>query len=393
MFILCLRPYYVQVNPVLNDIWKYGMASFAVVSIIQVFLINRMKNTSCLYLFCVSYLIGTIHADNGDISGAFSYCAQIILANNVGIILKHCNSRRALSLISSLIALCIYFDCILGALQLPILLGKDNVYTLWGYDNYAAYVLLPLIAAKCGIDYYIHGKLVFNDYCCVILMIIYKLYTLSLNAIVFFSMYFVLLVVIKNYDLLIKRLKLWHVLAANILLITLIVKFEVYKKFEEVLKYLGKGNNFGYRADFWKRTVRILLETPVFGYGKYQGSFFATLIGYNPIYYLATTHAHNFILDLWLQTGIVGMSLYYLYVYKCLRGVTIKPASLSERIILLGIIVYYLMGLVDAYPFISTSYFLLGLYGFTQYMVETPRIGEKSQRYDLILIKPNNRPL
>ena len=107
------------------------------------------------------------------------------------------------------------------------------------------------------------------------------------------------------------------------------------------LEATGKDPTFSGRTDIWSAVIGAIRDRPIVGYGR-GGLFFAPAneetvllwreIGFDP------PHAHNGVLDIWLQLGIVGTVLYLLLFASTIR-VSVDSYLRGERFGMLGLLV------------------------------------------------------
>lgn len=91
--------------------------------------------------------------------------------------------------------------------------------------------------------------------------------------------------------------------------------------FENIIyNVLGKSYTWKGRLIIWEEIFGLIREKPLLGYGYYNNSV-GQLVGFG--------NAQNGILKLWIDTGIIGVVLYCLIVWKCFQRP--KRTFLFER--------------------------------------------------------------
>jgi exopolysaccharide production protein ExoQ len=95
-----------------------------------------------------------------------------------------------------------------------------------------------------------------------------------------------------------------------------------YLAVDPILNALGKDRSLTGRTAIWKASIRAIVERPLLGYG-WGGVFTGNDL--EPTYTIQrrtkflTPHAHNAVLNLWLQLGIVGVILMSIIIVGLLR--------------------------------------------------------------------------
>lgn len=109
-----------------------------------------------------------------------------------------------------------------------------------------------------------------------------------------------------------------------------------------VTQWLGKDVTLTSRFSIWERTIEIFRENWLFGVGrgvqiKYINSWGRTRIG---------SEAHNFLLELLLEGGVVGLVLFCVYFWLAVRKLDMN--SKLHRVVLMANIVILINGLVES---------------------------------------------
>jgi exopolysaccharide production protein ExoQ len=90
-----------------------------------------------------------------------------------------------------------------------------------------------------------------------------------------------------------------------------VAAFLMYQNVASILEFLGRDSTFTGRTDIWEAVFDSILRRPLLGYG--YGAFWNGLQGESANVILAcgwaVPHAHNGFLEVWLQLGMVGLSL------------------------------------------------------------------------------------
>jgi len=133
------------------------------------------------------------------------------------------------------------------------------------------------------------------------------------------------------------------------------------------------GNTVWERTQLWKGTWNMIKEHPVMGFGI--NTFSDYFPKYKPPGYPDLRYAHNSYLQMWSETGVIGLGVFLALVFVILRGSwrnlrkKIKDAG-SDGFILLGAITGYIAFLTHA----SVDTGLYSLVLVTQFWVMTAYI-------------------
>ncbi len=123
--------------------------------------------------------------------------------------------------------------------------------------------------------------------------------------------------------------------------------------------FLGKRSSLIGRMLAWDRTLKIISDSPLFGYGI-KDSFFR-VAEYNVGW--AAIHAHNMLLEILYQSGVVGICLWTLIVIIAGKRVYKCCDKEENKIIAIAFLGWCVATLVE--PF--TSCFLMGMFVIAYY--------------------------
>jgi len=88
-----------------------------------------------------------------------------------------------------------------------------------------------------------------------------------------------------------------------------------------LLSVMGRDTTFSGRTEIWKQVWRFILERPLLGWGYaafwrgIEGQSFEVVAAMRFIVF----HAHNGFLEIWLELGIVGLTLFVLSYLRAWR--------------------------------------------------------------------------
>ena len=151
-------------------------------------------------------------------------------------------------------------------------------------------------------------------------------------------------------------------------LLTVLVLFQVFVVFNgnglennEFAVYivndiLQKDITFTHRTDMWDSAMRVIIESPIWGWGFVKEEWFTSHMSsfaYGP---------HNFILSLFIFGGVLLFAVFIMIVYHTIISV---KAYINERIgqyVIFSSVCLYFMGLLEMYPFTIMFYILIVMY-------------------------------
>lgn len=367
LFIICIcifliRPYYVQINPTMNKIWAGMTCVLSAFLMFKVFKYKKLSRGKWLIAWLFVMLLATIKNQYYNIGGVISTFFQVVLAYNIGILFGIKKYRQTVEdILGKVIYIYILMDLFFGVSEFSVkILGLKPEQTFLGYDNYAAYIILPMIAIKWAISILKKGKLDKSDWICWGGEFIYKAVYMSFNAIVGLVLFLIIYIASRYHKKFKKFLKPQYAIIVVILLLFGIIKLHIHELFSGLFVAVGKGTTLGFRTVIWGKLVPKLGSIPIIGYGAVDSGFFQDTIGLSSIWDVEANHAHNFILEIWFTTGIFGVILYIIFLWRNLKRAS--HLNMSYGLILLnGIVVYFLMGFIDGYPGITTFYTLLAM--------------------------------
>lgn len=236
----------------------------------------------------------------------------------------------------------------------------ENDYTyLFGTDNYSAFATIPMLGAILFFDYkrknlFTKAKKVFL---CFGLCASY-VYTGAVTTAIM-SVVTVLAYIISKYNkFLLKFFTIKKVAVFCVLVLFLIMAFDIQNHILWLLRLVGKSakaTTLNSRTIIWEKAFNIIKQNIIFGIGELSAE---QVEGY-ALYGMG--HAHNLILDLLLKSGIVG-TISYLYFYLGFLSKYFRKALKSSGFILvITLIGYFVLSMMDDYPFVPYIYCCLGL--------------------------------
>lgn len=236
----------------------------------------------------------------------------------------------------------------------------ENDYTyLLGTDNYSAFATIPMLGAILFFEY--KRKSLFSRvkkvFLCLGLCASY-VYTGAVTAAIM-SVVTVLAYIITKYNkFLLKFFTIKKVAVFCVLVLFLIMAFDIQNHMLWLLKLVGKSakaTTLNSRTIIWEKAFNIIKQNIIFGIGELSVE---QVEGY-ALYGMG--HAHNLILDLLLKSGIVGTISYLFFYLGFLSKYFRKALKSSGFILVITLIGYFVLSMMDDYPFMPYIYCCLGL--------------------------------
>lgn len=362
MCIFIIRPYYIQINAILDFIWSVIAFILFVYSIYFVYKKRRQKQTYWLTLFVSIYLIATILNELNNLVSAVSAVGQVILAFNVMLIVQDLyNANSALKVVLHVLRTYLWIEIFCSLSGVYKILELEETMTFLGYDNYAAYILIPMLTVIWAIDALLFGTIPKLDILCWVGLLTISIKTFSINLILGLLIFIFAFFIVKYFKFLRNLLTPINAIIIVVALWIGIAVFRIHELMGGTLEALGKGSNFSFRTVIWSRVISIFPQIPIIGLGRQSAETFLNLIGLNPMYFSEANHSHNFFLEILVDFGIVGLIAFGGFVVNIIRGKKRILKALSTRILMVGIFTYILMGLVDGYPFTTPFYLMMGM--------------------------------
>lgn len=251
---------------------------------------------------------------------------------------------------------CIYINFILLHLHPEGLWIVDNTsyYLLGGNYNQMGRTIIPALAIA-GYYRIKYNKMKLN-YALLVICSLFTLFfveskTSIVGILLLLTFYF-----IKSY-----RLRKWLGLSFIIfyLLFQLVVVFVQQDLSDKkhityfVEEVLHKDLTFSNRTGVWTKSIKLIQESPINGYGYQSGSWYKER--------LEVTTAHNIILEQLITGGILGLSVFIIMIIAALRKYSMHPDS-AMQFLFLGLCTYFFMMIMEVYPMTYIVLLLILLY-------------------------------
>ena len=245
-------------------------------------------------------------------------------------------------------SICIYaqmFQCITNPDMWLIIGEKTNVGYLLG-GNYNSIGCRVLVALTTGILSLKMSKWWWINLVPLIVSGVAILFMVQSMTSVTCILLLILLCMLPNKNF--QRLACFSMLAIAVL-------FEVFvcfqgKGFENndlarwfLIDVLGKDMTFTRRTNMWDAALRVIGESPIWGYGNVDEKWFISNMSSQAV------GSHNFILGVLINGGIIGLGI-YLYIFFIALRKLIAYNDFFSSVIFIGIASLSIMMLMEYYP-------------------------------------------
>lgn len=366
LFCLCVfvvRPYYVQIIPMLNSLWIAATIACLLWSSYAVVKHRLFRYVKTYALFLAILIFSTFFNHMANVGSAISSAIQVLLACNIGLMILTSNKQPTSSLrcIRNVFVAYLAADAVAGILNVSSLLGLSDTLTLLGYDNYAIYNIIPMLAVVAGVDFYLYKKLSKGATLLWLLCLVYKIVTVSINACMMLLIYGFIMFIGVHIRGFRKLISIKNAVIFTVAAFVGVYFFKIQELFVSLLVSMGKGTTLGFRTVIWARAVPAILKQFWFGYGYLNAGEFQPLVGLSSVWDTEANHCHNLFLEIIFTTGIIGFIVFVMAMRKNLRTIQRANMMLPLTPMVVGMIVYFLMGFLDGYPYTVAFYVMMSL--------------------------------
>ncbi len=341
----------ISFNAIESSLASYLSLAITIMSfVLALTLIIRANNISRLSLFAAFFLF-LVEAVSLAIGVEWKDWIYTIVDVALLMFLFHYYSGNLHPLLTGAVigfSLCIYaqlFQCITNPDMWLIVDEKTNVGYLLG-GNYNSIGCRVLVALLTGILSLKISKWWWINLVPLIASGVTILFMVQSMTSVTCILLMILLCLLPSRNL--QRLACFSILV-------IVVLFEVFvcfqgKGFENndlarwfLIDILGKDMTFTNRTNMWDAALRVIGESPIWGYGYVTEKWFFSNMSSQAI------GSHNFILGILINGGIIGLGLYLYTFYLALRKL-IAYKDYYSNVIFIGIASLSIMMLMEYYP-------------------------------------------
>lgn len=305
----------------LFELWKVG--STLIIFSLYVFYYHRLsKMILAITVYEFALFFSTIIA-YGNYWKLVVSCGTIIGFCMLTELCLNRNCKRYFSVVYHIYFLLILINFVM-LLIYPHGIAADsyyhNKYNFLGIDNgLAVDVMVPLMAISCIYSAFRGKKLMYSALLMLAMISATVLITWSATGVVaWFIMIAYILFIYKGRFT--KYFNSYALFATSMVLQVMIVFLRVQEYFAFIIEdILRKSITLTGRTEIWDMTYPIILQSPIFGHGVYEGHGLV-------IWHDSYMYSHNAILEIMTQGGIIALVLFAIpfimaavRLYKCRR--------------------------------------------------------------------------
>ena len=235
---------------------------------------------------------------------------------------------------------------------------ESHTFYLFGYDNYSAFFLYPMLSVVLFYRHIRFGKIDAVGYGLTAMLVLCYLLTASMTAAGAGVLMVVLLLTRERWKRFYRIVDVKWILVAMTVFLVAICVFHVQNLLAFLLDAMQKGVTLNSRTFIWDCALDLIAEKPIFGYGTFTKQQIDSLVLFG------TTHAHNLLLDLLLCAGALGTAGYILFLCLGVPARRLKEkVNTAACVLLIGLLIQLVLFTMDFYPNIYVFYcFMAVLY-------------------------------
>lgn len=361
-----LKPGYFEQSPLMDLIFNlWRIVSFAIIIARLVFV--KQKISAIVVLICIqqTFILGVTLLNEGDI-----YICAVSVFSIISIVLLYDGMRYDREVFLSSQLFC--FELMIYINLITELLFPDGMYAtheslfvsnrhwfLGFYNNHTVYFIPAFMFAWLYKE--TTGKKLRTYFLTCVIFISALLVWSGGVLMALFGMAFVY-VLLKNRTRLFHYYTYWSI---HVFFYLFIVVLKLQDVFQWLIDgVLGKWRSLLLRMTLWDRTRGFISEAPLFGHGVFNAITRQLENGFN-----WAGHAHNLLLELLYQGGLVYLALWVTIVIVAGKKLYRYRNTMESKIIAIAFFGWCLATLVE--PF--TSPFLMGMFIIAYYSNKNDR--------------------
>ncbi|MFC5446779.1 O-antigen ligase family protein [Paenibacillus aestuarii] len=385
IFVLFLFPFFepLSLRYVLSSsiapIFEYLRFFFSIIVIFVYFNVNKRISKSVFFLvfFMMAYFVVSLSSIRWtllaffivDITGIIMFF-EIVMRRNKGTII--------VSMFYLLFALC--FINLIYLLVQPegiTSIGSQEVWNTAGYyntiydyvnflerDNRLMNFLLPLWCSMmiCYCKGYISKRMTFIVMLIIGMTLILVWSATSIIGGLVISITYFFIVVCKRK----MRLLTFRNLALLLFIVnTAILIFNIQDKLSYFIEdILGKSSTLTGRTFIWEIAKSMIADSPLIGYGTREKGYIIAIFG-------STWYAHNFVLDILIQGGIVLLVTFLFFIYSCYKSASSFKDGYAVKIMLVALAAWGIMGVSESFFYQYSFWITVSILSNIKYIENT----------------------
>lgn len=338
--------YFVPKLNIYGDIYNAFQLLFSliVISLFFIYYIDGIDEFFVVLIAYMTYLLGISIIRGTSIIDAMLFamrimspCFLVCMSNKRSEIRECLNGVIiALAISVSINALTILAYCSRGGIYPDIIM---NGYYL-GYDNVHIIYTLPFLVLSMFYDLYYEGRLRIITILLHGVIVLTVLMTKSGTSIIAIILFYLCSIMLERKGWLWISNE-WVVVLGNVCVWIYFVLWNNYTKMIRMLQRVSGKNLYDVRHRIWNRYEKIIsIDGFLWGHGY--------LSDYQRQIKVGIVHAHNMYLDLVYEVGLIGLAIFLLLVFLCIKNARTTRTPYGG-IIISGIISFLIAFQVEAY--------------------------------------------
>ena len=380
-----LKVYVIQQNSFLDtlfDIW--GIISCLSLILIT---IKIKKNVIIKYiiLFVLIYLVSTLFNNPDQLMGAISEISRLLIVPLYMLLIKREKSMVSfLVKLRKIFILILFADVLTGIVQIAgFRIFEHNAITFLGLDNYAAFIIIPMLSIVFFSSYICTGRIRRMDIVVFFLSFTMKLLTNSLSALFALIIFGLTIFLGFHWGKIREQVTPKKIVILVIILLFMIVGLGVQNYFEPLFTKLGRDVTLNFRTVIWDKLLRSIPKSFLFGYGKTSGDEFKTIVGLSLLYDTQATHPHSFYLAVLFSTGCLGCIVFLKILFLTFKATYRNRKLKSMYLLVCGIISFFIIAFADDYIMLPYLYMLICIVNHYAFFVEHKKsLHAKDNKYN-----------
>lgn len=357
LYIFCILPF-LAINGIKNNMPEALYQTWQICSVGLMFLILAIKNTVWVNKFVKYFILYKVEVFLvTTIFKGFSYGILVVDLAAIFIILLMCIDYR------EILKALVFIGTFAGLINLYSIIkntSADEIYFIGGKNSFSMF-LIPMLFLSIINSNEKHGTIIekvhFSNYFFVALCTYTIFWGASGSGIISMITVLLLMFLFSKYKPN-KLVVVGIIVFANILLVFNSTSLFSSERWINLVEFLGKDVTMTSRTAIWERAFELLDGHYFFGLGR--GSILEYKNNYDILQ--LKTEAHNLIVELLLNGGIVGFVLFFSALFSLIKRMDISQKK--QRYVFFAIIAMFVNGLTES---INNNYLLTILFAIGNY--------------------------
>lgn len=357
LYVFCIIPF-LAINGIKNNMPEALYQTWQICSVALMFLVLAIKNkiwintfVKCFILYKVEVFVVTTFFKG------FSYGILVVDLAAIFIVLLMCIDYR------EILKALVFIGALVGLINLYSIIKNtavDELYFIGGKNSFSMFLIPMLFLSIINSNENrrtLETKIHLSNYIFIAICVYTIFWGASGSGVI--SMLTVLLLIFLFSKFKPNKLVIVSIIiSVNILLVFNSTSLFSSERWINLVEFLGKDVTMTSRTAIWERAFNILEGHYFFGLGR------GSIIEYKNYYDILQlkTEAHNFIVELLLNGGIVGFVLFFSAISSLIKKMDI--AQKKQRYVFFAIVAMFVNGLTES---VNNNYLLTILFAMGNY--------------------------